>query len=67
LLRVWRLTRGLPQALSGSEKDVKELQEHFKKLESFGKSPKDLDAGIAQLDPKGERATHVWLWRVCGS
>ncbi len=42
------------QGLSGNEKDIKELHEFLKKQDNLGKSPKDLDVAICQLDPKGE-------------
>jgi hypothetical protein len=39
------------QGMSG-EKDLKELHDFLKKQEGFGKSAKEVDAALSQLDPK---------------
>lgn len=48
------------KGLSG-EKDLKELHDMLKKVDQFGKSGKDIDSALSQLDAKRET-----LFRFCG-
>lgn len=49
------------QAGSSNAKDLKDLHDHLKKLESLGRNGKEVDTGLMQLDPKEHTLGFIFL------